>query len=765
MFYKNCPDLKTFYNRIFCGNFEVELFSKEKWAALLADFKKDRDSDDLVCKVVTSALLDAGFSVSKPTIPSCQVILICDSNMNSKELNFVLPEWRLSVTHRILHTNKNTIFEALNMAQSIFRNKESDMVLIVGLDSLFGAGAIVIQEYNSAIDIQNIYGELNFVDDVEAEMFSGKVGYMEISDNSNLQKILDYIKQGKSINGERTCALGAMIPGPDSSIGMLSLIKAILCVYHRFLPSFSGNHPLNGRAINSPFYLVPKSRTWFVNGNGSGRKALLIDDVADKRSRLLISEVLHQTKRTTDYINLQSLKLFLITGENYDELIAKLIVLKDRVIQNHSLTGLSQKYMIEFQNQRKQNFILSLIGGDHKKLCREIDFAVKGIPKAVKEKKEWKTPSGSYFTPSPLGINGKIAFVYSGIHNSYTGLGRELFHIFPSLYDDCLKEFPDLSFILREKVVYPRTGFLPSKSDTDKLDSEFSKNIREMFSTSLSFSALYTAIFQNYFGIKPQCALGYSLGEITMFVALNVWKKSGIEKFYKAPPFIDRLHGPKSILNDNWGLPSSEKNSSGMWGAYILKVPPESVRNVLRNKDRVYLTLINTPKEVMISGDPVQCNEVVSELDCQYIPIENYDLVIHCKLLASEYSKLFSYFNIETDINKKIDIDFYSSTICDKIELDRDSIANEIAQSYCQPVDFPRLINSCYDEGARIFIEIGPKNLCCNWIGEILKGKPHLVVPSNVKGVEDYATLIKTASKLACHKVDIDLVSLMPLAF
>ena len=41
-------------------------------------------------------------------------------------------------------------------------------------------------------------------------------------------------------------------------------------------------------------------------------------------------------------------------------------------------------------------------------------------------------------------------------------------------------------------------------------------------------------------------------------------------------------------------------------------------------------------------------------------------------------------------------------------------------------IDFPRVVNAAYADGARVFIEVGPGASCTRMIGSILAGKPHL---------------------------------------
>ncbi|MCK5664518.1 MAG: hypothetical protein KAI17_13595, partial [Thiotrichaceae bacterium] len=77
-------------------------------------------------------------------------------------------------------------------------------------------------------------------------------------------------------------------------------------------------------------------------------------------------------------------------------------------------------------------------------------------------------------------------------------------------------------------------------------------------------------------------------------------------------------------------------------------------------------------------------------------------------------------------------------------------------------VDFPKLVNQVYDDGSRIFIELGPQSSCTKWVGESLKGKEHLAVSINRKGADDYTSLLRLAAKLTSHGVAMNLEKLFP---
>ena len=100
---------------------------------------------------------------------------------------------------------------------------------------------------------------------------------------------------------------------------------------------------------------------------------------------------------------------------------------------------------------------------------------------------------------------------------------------------------------------------------------------------------------------------------------------------------------------------------------------------------------------------------------------------------------------------------FYSAAEYKPITLDSNTIGHNIATTLCQELDFPRLINRVYEDGYRIFIEVGVGGNCSRWISENLKEKEHLSVSLNRRGIDDYTSIIKALAKLVSHRIDIDL--------
>jgi acyl transferase domain-containing protein len=99
----------------------------------------------------------------------------------------------------------------------------------------------------------------------------------------------------------------------------------------------------------------------------------------------------------------------------------------------------------------------------------------------------------------------------------------------------------------------------------------------------------------------------------------------------------------------------------------------------------------------------------------------------------------------------------YSAADDQPFEMSVDGIARAVARDLCSMLDFPRLVETAYNDGARIFIELGAGSNCAKWIEEILKGRPFLSVSANRKGVDDAASIFRVLARLASHQTAVNL--------
>src|SRR6185312_9901187 len=75
----------------------------------------------------------------------------------------------------------------------------------------------------------------------------------------------------------------------------------------------------------------------------------------------------------------------------------------------------------------------------------------------------------------------------------------------------------------------------------------------------------------------------------------------------------------------------------------------------------------------------------------------------------------------------------YSNTSAAPHPADGPAIARQLAEHLVSPVRFADEIAAMHAAGVRVFVEVGPQAVLTGLTGQILAGKPHLAVASDVK--------------------------------
>ncbi|MEH2305045.1 type I polyketide synthase [Nostoc sp.] len=593
------------------------------------------------------------------------------------------------------------------------------------------------------------------------------INYLEVvgsgipqQDESEIQGLLTAYR---TFEPNLTCAIGSIkanIGHTYAASGIVSLIKTALCLYHRYIPAvpqWSGpKMPEIWR--DSPFYVASESKPWFLE-KGATRRIAAINgmEIDGSYAHLILSEEVYQQHHNSRYLEQMPYYAFAIASDEQSTLLEEIRNLQQTIKDCSSLSTAARLTFKAFQQHQQATYAVAILGHNQDELQREIQHSLKGIPDAFKTGKDWQTPLGSYFTAKPLGQKGKIAFVYPAAFSAYLGIGRNLFRLFPQLYDQLLIKSGYNHLANIEKLVYPRSLEKFSNRQLEALEKELINDSVAILELEMLFATLLTATLSNYFQIKPQCAFGYSLGEISMMLAQGVWTEflDNSKSFNSSPLFKTRLSGSKNAVREYWGLPQGEDDKSGdFWRNYILVCPVSRVQEAIQDEDRVYLLLINTPEEVVIAGEIEACKRVIANLNCDAF-LAPFTHVIHCEAMRSEYHELVR-LNTFPSQNKSETI-FYSTAEYQPIDLDSHSIARNIAQNICQQLNFPQLINRVYEDGFKIFLEVGAGSNCSRWIDKTLKAKEQITVSLNKRGVDDHASIIKALAKLLSHRVELDL--------
>jgi acyl transferase domain-containing protein len=100
-------------------------------------------------------------------------------------------------------------------------------------------------------------------------------------------------------------------------------------------------------------------------------------------------------------------------------------------------------------------------------------------------------------------------------------------------------------------------------------------------------------------------------------------------------------------------------------------------------------------------------------------------------------------------------MDVYSNMLAAPYPRDPAVVPTLLAEHLLRPVEFVRQIEAMYDAGARIFVEVGPRNVVTGLIRRILEGRRHLVIPTDTRGRSCLLQLHHLLAQLAAHGVPV----------
>lgn len=575
---------------------------------------------------------------------------------------------------------------------------------------------------------------------------------------------------------------------------VLGLLRTVIALQQRYIPAISDwQHPVESQLVqwqNSSFYLPTESRPWYPHQDGSVHLAAyscLAENndychlvLAENRVVNALEKHPSQDIRHNGFIACSDLQLVLITANEQQGLLTKLIAIEAELESTQSCLKTIALGCFEAYKSKSvlSIYTVSLLAESKQELIKEIQSAKSGIELAfsaqVGKQKEWRTPKGSYFSSMPVNADSdtnNVSFIYPGIGATYVGLGRDLFHLFPEIHQDVADLADDIGASLKDRLLNPRTVVRPDFKTLKQLDLNLRGNLADIAEAGVGFACVFTKVFENVFKVKADFATGYSMGEVSMYAALGAWQQPGLmsARLANSDTFNQRLCGDLLTLREHWGLTDNSFGEKPLeetiWETYTIKATLDEVIRASVGEERVYCTIINTPDSLLLAGYPEDCLRVIKNLGVRAMPL-NMANAIHSAPANKEYDDMVELYTM--DVMPRLKTKMYSSSCYLPVPQLSKAIAHSVAKCLCDRVDFPRLINTMQNKGARVFIEMGPGRSLCSWVDKILdfdaKGKnedkARVAVPVNAKGTSDELTYLRALAKLISHGVRLDIDTL-----
>lgn len=164
------------------------------------------------------------------------------------------------------------------------------------------------------------------------------------------------------------------------------------------------------------------------------------------------------------------------------------------------------------------------------------------------------------------------------------------------------------------------------------------------------------------------------------------------------------------------GRELEERTGKEMMMAAVLGAEISAVENVLEKcKDSVFLANYNDYSQVVISGikeDVIKAGEDLKSAGAKRVIELKVNIASHCPLMREASIKLAEYFEANSIVFGKSEIDFFSSTEVAYVK--ENEVKGALARQLINPVKWVESIENLLNSGFRRFIEVGP--------GKVLSG-------------------------------------------
>jgi acyl transferase domain-containing protein/3-hydroxymyristoyl/3-hydroxydecanoyl-(acyl carrier protein) dehydratase/1-acyl-sn-glycerol-3-phosphate acyltransferase len=327
-------------------------------------------------------------------------------------------------------------------------------------------------------------------------------------------------------------------------------------------------------------------------------------------------------------------------------------------------------------------------------------FAKEAVPSRIAR--------GVYYAKAP--IAGDLAFVFPGAAAAYPGMGREFLLAFPEIGDKLLERFPKLEQLLPW---------------LDPLREDLLQDPQMVLFGSTFFCQVHAAWSKNVLGLRPQAVLGVSSGETNAVMAMEAWEDLDrmLEEIMQSGMYTKEIAGEYGVVRRSWQIPESAPVD---WQSIRVLATPEEVQSAIGNDPKVFLTMINAPKDCIVSGDGASVLRVAKIFGPQKATPLGHDIVAHCPLMKAWEKEWRAIHCRKT--RPVPGVRFYSNASGTCYTADQEAIADALTNQATGPVDFRRVVEAAYQDGVRIFLEHGPRSSTTHWIEEILGDRHHLAV-------------------------------------
>ena len=322
---------------------------------------------------------------------------------------------------------------------------------------------------------------------------------------------------------------------------------------------------------------------------------------------------------------------------------------------------------------------------------------------------------------APLPEQAKVAHLYPGQGSQYVGMTLDLSKRYRCIgetwveADQTMIEVLDgeslSSFVLRENL-----------SDDEKKEAEFKLKQTEYTQPAMLTADLGLYRLMKAHGLEPDMVAGHSLGEYAALMVSNI---------------LDFDSALRAVAARGTEMGSVEVPDCGIMAS--VSAPFEQIVEVLDAEDGYVIAANkNSPKMTVIAGETEPMKRVMKTFGEAGVPCVQLQTshAFHSRIVAPANEPLRNFLEgldirlPQIPITSNFDGGWYPN-VAPAGSSSKQAILAKLAPQMASAVEWTQQMETMYDGGARLFVEVGPKRALAMFAEQIFEDKPKLVTNTN----------------------------------
>ncbi|WP_374680169.1 beta-ketoacyl synthase N-terminal-like domain-containing protein [Hydrocarboniphaga effusa] len=523
--------------------------------------------------------------------------------------------------------------------------------------------------------------------------------------------------------------------------GSASLIKTALALHHKVLPPTLCDEPdPELRLDQSPLYLNTETRPW-VHGKSHARRAgVNAFGFGGINAHVILEEYRGPSKTQVQVLHHPApTELVLLAANSPAELASKAAAMLRHVEAGADLAVLAKASVAQTAGAHR----LAIVADDIADLGKKLAQAIDKLQRA--DAKPFKTRSGLHYGTGAA--SGKLCFVYPGEGAQYPNMLADLCLQFPQVrdwFDFIERTALETGRESRASAVFAApTGY--DEAQRKALEArlfEMDVAAESVFAASMAIQSLLDDL-----KLAPDAMLGHSTGENTAVTAC------GVRRFKTREEIAESVRDLNLIFRK---LEAEGRIAEGTL-LTIGALRGEMREALLADPGSMQVAMDNCPNQLVMFGPPDEAQALAKKLAeegaiCQELPFGRAYHTPLFKPLADAYREYFR----EADFGRGRTT-LYSARSVAPFPTEPDAIRELAAQQWENPVRFTDTLRRLYDDGYRVFVEVGPSGNLTSFVSDTLRGVDDVIaVSSNSRRKADMAQLHAMLAQLFACGVSFD---------